>query len=161
MRALVATGAVTLYAAAHESDKWFESVFFEDAYKWLVGLPVAISVLIVAYRDRGTLIDETMRIAQKPAATLFAVGGIYVCFFCQMLDRPHFWTESGLSGNVVLQKSMVEESAELFAYMLIAFSGVEAMIAALQDRAAVLRAAAFSAEATEMRPSRSLRATVR
>ncbi len=137
--ALIATGAVTLYAAARESDEWIEAMLFDDAYKSLVGIPAVVSVLVVAYWERDKLVEETLCIAQRPGATLFAIGGICLCFVCQMLDRPLFWSESGLQGSIGIQKSMVEESAELFAYLLIAFSGFEVMISAWQDRAALNR----------------------
>ena len=133
---LLAAAAVTLYAAARESDDWIEAAFFDDAYKWLVGLPAAAAVGVVAYRERGKLIEETLRITQKPSVTLLIIGGIYLCFFCQMMDRPLFWSGSGLEGNLGFQKTTVEESAELFAYLLIAFSSVEAVISAARDRTA-------------------------
>jgi hypothetical protein len=135
--ALVGTAALLVYAAARESDDWIQAMFFEDAYRTLVGLPAAACALLVAYSERDKLLRETMLIAHKPGATLFAIGGIYLCVFCQMLDRPKFWEESGLLGSDGYRKSMVEESAELFAYLLIAFSALEAMISAWQDRAAL------------------------
>lgn len=143
--ALVGTGAVTVYAAARESDQWFETFFFDDAYKWLVGLPMAILVVTFVFRERRQLLQETLAMSKKPGATLFTIGGIYLCFYCQMLDRPNFWQELGsgiglsgigLSGTGAgLQKVLVEECAELFAYLLIMFSGFEAMISARYDRA--------------------------
>jgi hypothetical protein len=131
---LVATGATAVYAAARESDSWFEANFFNDAYKWLIGAPLAMIVVSVAYRERSKLIDETLRMSVRPGSTLFTIAGIYLCFFCQLLDRPGFWSEAGISVGVNSQKLLVEESAELFAYLLIAYSGCEALIAARHDR---------------------------
>ena len=137
---LVAAAAATIYAAARESDQWFESIFFEDAYKVLVGLPAALLVMIAAYRDRERIIVETMHIARYPGATMFTIAGIYLCFFCQMFDRPLFWIDSGSDAGVGVQKPLVEECSELFAYLLIAFSSVEAAISAFEDRAKLSRA---------------------
>jgi hypothetical protein len=152
---LVATGAVALYAAARESDQWFESVFFDDAYKWLVGLPVAIVVIAVAYFDRGKIVNETLQIAQRPGATLFTIGGIYLCFFCQMLDRPLFWPVDVMDLEGISRKMLIEECSELFAYLLIAFSGFEVMISAHQDRFAA--SAAKGAEPISLRVTRRIR----
>lgn len=149
--ALVAASAATFYAAARECDHWLESNLFDDAYKWIVGLPAAAVVLTVAYRERHRILVETLRIARYPGATLFTVAGIYLFFFCQMFDRPLFWNESGPgAGFAAVQEPLptmdeliaryieiakVEESAELFAYLLVAFSGAEAVISAIEDRA--------------------------
>lgn len=133
---MATTCAVTIYAAARESDQWFETVFFDDAYKWLVGLPVALLLAPAIWRERHQFVADALWIAQKPGATLFAAGGICLCCFCQILDRPLFWPSEGIDGQLGLHKAMVEESAELFAYLLIAFSGLEAMISAAEDRAA-------------------------
>ena len=158
--ALVGTAALLVYAAARESDQWIEAMFFEDAYQTLVGIPAAACALLVAYSERDKLLKETMLIAHKPGATLFVIGGIYLCFFCQMLDRPKFWEENGLLGSDGYRKSLVEESAELFAYLLIAFSGLEAMISAWQDRAALQRDISGTANTDEM-PSKQLPAADR
>jgi len=37
------SGALLMYAVARESDLLFETIFFEDAYKWLVGGPLVIA----------------------------------------------------------------------------------------------------------------------
>jgi len=136
---LVITGCLTLYAAARESDKWFETMLFDDSYKWLVGYPAAIFILFLLYKHRGRMIEDTLRIAQKPSSTLFAIGGIYLCFFCQIIDRPMYWYASGSTDGGGFQKSFVEENAELFAYLLIVFSSVEAVISGYQQRAAQQR----------------------
>ncbi len=146
---LVATGAIALYAAARESDSWFESAFFEDSYKWLVGLPAAIVVVKVAYSERQKLVAETLRIAHRPGSTLFTFAGIYLCFFCQMIDRPLFWPIHALDTAGIARKALIEESAELFAYLLIAFSGFEAVIAAYRDRASMLRTNAATSRSIE------------
>lgn len=134
---LVATGGVAIYAAARESDQWFESLFFDDAYKWLVGVPVAILILAVAALERRKLIAETLRMSVRPGSTLFTMAGIFLCFFCQILDRPLWWDANELDAAAGAQKMLIEESAELFAYLLIAFSGIEAAVFAWQDRAAL------------------------
>jgi hypothetical protein len=145
---LLATSAAALYAAARESDLWFETVFFEDAYKTIVGLffedayktivglPLALLVMHVIWTERHRLVSDALWISRKPGATLFTMGGMYLCCFCQILDRELFWPTGDLQGALGYQKALVEESAELFAYLLIAFAGIEAMVAAAQDRLA-------------------------
>ncbi len=39
---LVVCGAVVAYAAARESDLFLETYLFDDAYKWVFGLPLAV-----------------------------------------------------------------------------------------------------------------------
>lgn len=143
---LIITGCLILYAAARESDTWFETMLFDDAYKWLVGFPAAIVILFVLYKNRGQMLEDTLRIAMKPSLTLFAIGGIYLCFFCQIADRPMYWYASGSADGGGLQKSLVEENAELFAYLLIVFSSVEAVISAYQQRVAQQRSNTIETE---------------
>lgn len=138
---LVCAAAVT-YAIARECDLWFETLLFDDAYKYLVGLPMGIMVMSILWRDRRDLIGDFLYMMREPAATLFGVAGLHLCVACQMLDRPLLW--SGLEGAVDIKstQAMVEESMELFAYMLIAFSGVEAYLFANEKSAAAKNAAA-------------------
>lgn len=133
---LVVCGAVVAYAAARESDWLFESLLFDDAYKWVVGLPLAILVLFAVFIDRRRCISDVMSLIRHPAATLFVIAGIYLCVVCQALDRPGLWVGiNDTSDAAVATKAMVEEYAELFAYALLAFAGIEAAIFAHRQRA--------------------------
>lgn len=131
---LVTGGAFVAYAAARESDRIFETLMFDDAYKWVVGFPMAILVTVFVYADRRRLIGETMWLMRQPSATLFAVAGVYLCFVCQFFDRPEMWAGISNAAEAETTKAMVEEYAELFAYLLLVFSGFEAGILARQDR---------------------------
>ncbi len=53
---LVIAGAVVAYAAARESDQTFEALMFDDAYKWVVGLPMSV-LAVVADARRPSLLD--------------------------------------------------------------------------------------------------------
>lgn len=129
---LVVCGSVVAYAAARESDQLFESLLFDDAYKWLVGLPLVAVCVATVFIGRKTLIAESMWLMQHPVATLFAIAGIYLCFVCQVLDRPEMWSGLESIGDVTDTKASIEEYSELFAYLLLAFSGVEAAALARQ-----------------------------
>jgi hypothetical protein len=135
---LVTAGAAVAYAAARESDRIFETLMFDDAYKWVVGLPMAVLAVVTVIADRRCLIGETMWLLRQPAATLFAIAGVYLCFVCQFFDRPDMWSGISNTTEVATTKAMVEEFAELFAYLLLACSGLESAIRARQDRIAAL-----------------------
>lgn len=132
---LVMCGAVVAYAAARESDSIFEAYLFNDAYKWLVGLPMLILVAVVVAAERHRLVADVMWLMRHPAATLFGVAGIFLCFVCQILDRPDMWVAISDAGEVEVIKALMEEYAELFAYLLLAFSGFEATVLARRGRA--------------------------
>ncbi len=127
---LVMCGAVVGYAAARESDLLFERLLFDDAYKWVVGLPMAVIAMVVVIRERHRLVGETMWLLRQPAATLFVVAGIFLCGVCQTLDRPDMWTSISNATEAATTKAMIEEYAELFAYLMLALSGIEAVILA-------------------------------
>lgn len=132
---LVVCGAIVTYAAARESDLLMETLFFDDAYKYLVGIPMMVLCGWIVVRKRRNLIGETMWLLRQPAATLFGIAGIYLCFVCQSFDRPDMWGAITNGAQVEATKAMVEEYAELFAYLLLAFSGFEATILVRQMRA--------------------------
>ncbi|MFK8114531.1 MAG: hypothetical protein AB8B91_20185 [Rubripirellula sp.] len=144
---IILCGAVVTYAAAREADLLFETYLFDDAYKVLVGLPMVLLVAAAFVKYRRSLVAETMWLLEQPAATLFALAGIYLCFVCQFFDRPDLW--SGISNITEAEttKALIEEYAELFAYMLLAFSGLEAGIFASQQHAAMNAANASDDEA--------------
>ncbi len=127
-------GGMLLYAAARESDRWFETLLFDDAYKWVVGLPVAVLCARVIFVQQHRWLGDAINLMRHPAATLFAVAGFYLCFVCQVLDRPDMWLEISDSQEMQTTKAMIEEFAELFAYLLLAFSGIEAAIVAHRGR---------------------------
>lgn len=127
---LIVCASVVTYAAARESDAVFEALLFDDAYKWVVGLPLGVLCFSVIYAERRQFMADTMWLMRHPAATLFAIAGVYLCFVCQILDRPNMWTTVGDAEAVGTAKALVEEFAELFAYLLLAFSGFEAAVLA-------------------------------
>jgi hypothetical protein len=126
------------YAAARESDSIFEAVFFDDAYKWLVGLPLFLVAVASLWIDRRRVVADAMWLVRQPAITLFAIGGIYLCTFCQILDRPDMWNSISSTGEATATKAMVEEFAELFAYAILAFAGIEALALAHRLDACVM-----------------------
>ncbi|QDT10411.1 hypothetical protein [Planctomycetes bacterium K23_9] len=124
---LITCAAMVGYAAARESDSIFETLLFDDAYKYLVGLPLFLVAVTALLIDRRRVVREAMWLVRQPAITLFALGGIYLCTFCQVLDRPDMWTSISSLEERTQTKAMVEEFAELFAYAILAFAGIEAL----------------------------------
>ncbi|MCS7468771.1 hypothetical protein NZK35_19135 [Stieleria sp. ICT_E10.1] len=124
---LVVCGCLVGYAAARECDSWFESVFFDDAYKYLAGLPLLGVAMAALVRGRKRIVIESRVLLRTPSMTIFAIAGIYICTLCQAFDVPDLWTAGGLSESPEMTKAAVEEFAELFGYLLLAFSGIESL----------------------------------
>lgn len=120
------------YAAARECDRWFETVFFDDAYKYLAGVPLVILAAFELYRGRHRIVSESFELLQTPAICIFSIAGIYICSMCQVIDRPDLWAAVGEGVAAETTKAAVEEFAELFGYLLLSFSGVEAIAMALR-----------------------------
>ncbi|MGB7346326.1 MAG: hypothetical protein WBD20_19060 [Pirellulaceae bacterium] len=129
---LIACAAMVGYAAARESDSLFEAALFDDAYKWLVGLPMLLITVSALWIDRRRVVPDAMWLVRQPSVTMFAIAGIYLCAVCQLFDRPDMWTEITAATEASAAKAMVEELVELFAYLLLAFSGVEGLAMAHQ-----------------------------
>lgn len=124
---LIVCACLVGYAAARECDTWFETVFFDDAYKYLAGIPLLLIGIRALYLGRHHFIDEAINLARTPAITIFAIAGIYICSICQVLDRPDLWVAVGTGVDGLITKSMVEEFSELFGYLMLAFSGIESV----------------------------------
>ena len=125
---LILCACLVGYAAARECDRWFETVFFDDAYKYLAGIPLATVFVIALYRGRTVVLRESHWLLRTPAMTIYACGGIFICSVCQVLDRPDLWSAVPQGDSTELTKSAVEEMAELFGYLLLAFSGIESIL---------------------------------
>ena len=141
---LVLCGCLIGYAAARECDDLFESVFFDDAYKYLAGIPLLSIALVTWYRNRHGFLNQASRMLQSPALTMFVISGIYVCSICQAFDRPALWTELEWNLSTELTKATVEEFAESFGYVLLAFSGIETVM--------MVRAASCAAVQSQAEP---------
>ena len=149
---LVVCGAVVAYAAAREGDQLFETLLFDDAYKWLVGVPMLVLGTTFVVIDRKRLLGDVMWLMKHPVATLFAIAGIYLCFVCQIYDRPEMWGGLTTTTEGEATKALIEEYAELFAYVLLALSGVEAAFLAYGRRAEMLATDASSSEVERQDP---------
>lgn len=152
--AMTLGACVTGYAAARESDSWLESLFFDDAYKYLVGLPLALIAVVVLYRQRRRLIDETLWLMNQPPTVMFILAGIYLGGVCQIFDRPGTWIGLASPDQAVAAKATIEEFSELFAYLLFAFSAWESYLATRAQHA--LPFAAAEATTVEPAPGRTL-----
>ena len=119
---LIVCGGMLAYAAARESDMLFEEMMFDDAYKYVVGVPVLLIIGAAAFVQRSKVVAETLHLLNQPAATIFILAGIFLAFVCQTLDRPAMWLESDH-----ITKMMIEETVELFAYLMFTFSATEAI----------------------------------
>ena len=124
---LIVCAAMVAYAAARESDTIFEAMLFDDAYKYLVGLPMLLIALAALVIDRRRIVPDAMWLVRQPAIALFAFAGIYLCGVCQVFDRPEMWSSITDPAEAETIKATVEEFAELFAYLMLAFSGIESL----------------------------------
>ena len=124
---LILCACMVGYAAARECDTWFEAVFFDDAYKYLGGKTLYAFASIAFYRGRKHVFRESLALVRSPSITIFAIAGIYICSLCQVIDRPDLWLAIGETAEAETTKAAVEEFAELFGYLLLAFSGIEAV----------------------------------
>ena len=136
---LATCGAMMAYASARESDQWFEAVFFDDAYKYLVGIPAILLVFSVAWRYRRGILQQTTDLLNEPPATLFILGGVYLAFVCQMLDRPSVWGNLHMASDTASIKPMIEEAMEVFAYATIAYSAIESIIFARKSKSSMVK----------------------
>lgn len=127
---LAASACALSYAAARELDAFVETVLFDDAYKYLVGLPLLAVTATVAWTDRRRLIADSLWLVRQPQATLFVMAGFFLVSFCQTLDRPAIWQSIAGFSAAEPARLLIEESSELFAYLLLAFSGAEGALMA-------------------------------
>ena len=124
---LVLCGSLAGYAAGRECDQLLEAYLFTDAYKYLIGLPLLAIAIVVGWKYRRTAISDSLPLARTPAITMFGIAGVYICAVCQIFDRPEFWAGIADHENAGATKALVEEFAEVFGYLLIAFAGLEAL----------------------------------
>tara|TARA_R110002049_G_scaffold2750_4_gene21952 strand:+ start:115134 stop:115883 length:750 start_codon:yes stop_codon:yes gene_type:complete len=137
--ALTIMASLAGYASARETDSLFESLLFDDAYKYFAALPLMLVCVSAVWRDRSNLRRDFAWVMNQRCTTIFAIGGTYLFCICQILDSPAFWggpnesdwAQSGQHAHAV--KQMVEEFCEVFAYVLIGFAGVEAAASVLQN----------------------------
>lgn len=122
------------YAAARECDMFFEMLLFEDAYKYVVGIPMMLIALTAFWFGRKVVFPESLRLMRTPAATIFAIAGIYICSVCQIIDRPDLWQAIGEGPAAEITKAAVEEFCELFGYMLLTIAGIEAIAMAFSKQ---------------------------
>ena len=125
---LVLCGSLAGYAAGRECDQLLETYLFNDAYKYLIGVPLLITTVVVGWKYRRTMIFDSLPLARTPAITMFGIAGVYLCAVCQIFDRPEFWAGIADHDNAGATKMLVEEFAEVFGYLLITFAGLEAVI---------------------------------
>lgn len=139
--AMTVFGCAIGYAAARESDALMEHWLFDDAYKYLVGLPLAVLAVGVIYHHRSRFVRESLWLVQQPAAVLYIIAGIYLGGVCQIFDRPDLWKGIASASEAMATKATIEEFAELFAYLLFAFSAAETFILARRTQLAAINAA--------------------
>ena len=133
---LVLCGAMAGYAAGRECDSWFEAALFDDAYKYVVGLPMLAIAVAAGWKYRKTVLIDTLRLSRTPAITMFGIAGVYICVVCQIFDRPGFWVAIADHPAVMPTRALVEEFAEVFGYLMIAIAGGEAIIETLPEASA-------------------------
>ena len=125
---------VFLCAAGREADDWFATYFFDDAYKWLVCLPLMVLAAFLCWKSRTHLYYEMITFLSKPHATLIIFSILMVVTLGQTLDRSSFWPNVDSSPSLGNQKAVVEETLELFAYLTLLFGANELLVHTLLQR---------------------------
>ena len=143
---LAACAGALLYAAARECDGWFERTFFDDAYKYLAGLPIAAAVGFIAWRDRRNW-PESLRWCGHPSAGLFLCGGLQVVAVAALLERPALWLFVDDFDQAEAMKRVVEECCELAGYAALAAGSLELFLTVRGENAAAAAQAARPAPA--------------
>lgn len=130
---------ILLCAASREADDWFAILLFDDAYKWLVCLPVITIVGWRCWDRRDTIYKEFSDFLRTPFGSIFTFAILFVGLFCNLLDRSSFWPAVLAAPELANQKTVIEESAELFGYLIILIAINELLIHAWLERVSQTR----------------------
>ena len=132
--AIFGLSAALFCAASREADDWFAMLVFDDAYKWLVCLPLFTLVALEFWKNRESIYYQCAELLSQPYGTVLAFAIVLIGTLCQTLDRTSFWPTISAAPIVGDQKSVIEETVELFGYLLILFSTTELAIHTWQQR---------------------------
>ncbi len=121
-------------AAAREADDWFAEWFFDDSYKWFVCLPLLLASAYQSWKHRDTLYYESLGFLSRSSGTLIVFSMLMIATLCQTLDRTSFWPTIASNPSFGDQKSVIEEAAELFGYLLMLFGINELLVQSWQER---------------------------
>lgn len=135
--AIFGLSAALFCAASREADDWFAMLVFDDAYKWLVCLPLISIVALEFWKNRESIYYQCAELLSLPYGTVLAFAIVLIGTLCQTLDRTSFWPTISAAPMVGDQKSVIEETVELFGYLLILFSTTELAIHTWQERSRV------------------------
>lgn len=110
--------------ALREMDAWFDETFFHGSWKIAV-IPVAIGCVIYGIRNLGDLVSGVTDFVRSKGYILLFVGMLCVLVFSRLVGSKTIWVfifDDEILSRAV--KNAVEESMELFGYILIFFSGI-------------------------------------
>ncbi|MDC0278706.1 hypothetical protein OAL43_00725 [bacterium] len=136
---LIAASAMLFCAASREAEDWLATYLFDDAYKWFVCAPLILSVAVMAWRNRDSFLLQIERFAATPAGMMFSISILFLGVYCQALDRTAFWPALESNASLGDQKMFIEETAELFGYVLLFFSSIEFVIASWKERSQITK----------------------
>lgn len=125
-----------LAAAARELDSVFKANVHERGHWVVIGAVIAVATVYTIAR-RDALTRQADEVARTHAFGLMLAGAITVLAYARVMGQQRFWAE--IYGDDFFRQTgrVVEESGELFGYLLILFGCVEHAILA---RAEALRA---------------------
>lgn len=121
-------------AASREADDWFARWIFDDAYKWFVCVPLLTAVAYRTWKSRESIQYELMSFFSRPHASLIAFAILIIATLCNTLDRSSFWPTITNDPSMGDQKAIVEETAELFGYLVLLFGVTELLIHSCQEK---------------------------
>lgn len=118
---------MALFASARELDHAFDGLGVPGSYR-VVTFPLGLGALAVAVRARELLPDQIRAAFMTPATGLLAAGFFVVVVYAQIIGQKELW--QGTLGVAYLRpvKDLVEESAELVGYFLLAWGAVTARL---------------------------------
>ena len=123
---LTVCGLLALYAAFRELDGLFDHLLFESSYKFVFGPPIAFFIGKTLWKHRKTYRDQLWKFTSTPSWAMLAVGFVTICLFAKIFGQKELWI--GLMGDsyIRLVKNAVEESSELFGYLILFCGAIEA-----------------------------------
>ncbi len=121
-------GALALFAAGRELDSIFDSFLYDyvgtKGY-WLVTVPAGSYAGYLIWRHRHTVVRDVQDFSRTRGFPFFVVGFFVISLFAQLLGQKGLWQAAMGDDFHRLVKDIVEESIELFGYLLVFVGTIE------------------------------------
>lgn len=118
---------LSLVASVRELDRILDEYVFDGAWQVLVSVLV-LYISFYAWVHRRAITHQLLRISSYPPTGLLVSGFITVMVFSRLLGQQLFWRAALQENYLRLVGRIVEESCELFGYLLLLFGCLEFVI---------------------------------